>query len=186
MQKKNNEVITEIQSLSKLIGECEFELSNNDRVIQQTKNKKLEELISAISGILPFEKIPERIINYNNHSQWRDREIMYFQGSQGGYLKGLPLTSISIKLELSILGGYNENRELYLLKDGSLMVLDQYYSWSNMKDDRNELSRHISQDQDIARFNLEDIEVELVDRLYDKLKQQQARIVYQREVMESK
>lgn len=159
-------MIENIKKLINIIEEAESELTNIKNEINKLDMERLMKVINIAKRGLKFEKIYSKYVVYNNHSQWRDDEVDYFRGDDGKVLKGIKVADKSIEYNSEFTGGNKEEDELFLMQDGSFKIFNHSGRWSNYQDESSKYYRTVSNNQDITRFDFD----EIVENIYKEIK----------------
>lgn len=157
-------MIEHIEKLISKIQANEKEIKSMKEDADKIDTNRLISVIEIARKGIKFEKIYENEITYNNWNSCYSDEVTYFKDDQGKFLKGVKICEKSLKYNRDSYGGNKEERELFLLEDGSFRVFYLTGEWSNWQDGINNYSREISKYQGITQFDTDEI-IENIEKI---------------------
>lgn len=133
------------------------------------KNKIVKCAKIAQKGI-ELSAIYEEVVVYNNWRYDRDPQFRCFKNAEGRDLKGAFICSMTIKDDKNDFGRNLEEKELFLMEDGTLKVFIRKRIQSYLLDEESKDLREVSSDQDISCFDYDEIIEKISEELKKRLK----------------
>ncbi|MEL3961888.1 hypothetical protein MKZ01_11465 [Lysinibacillus endophyticus] len=149
-------MINELLEVTEDVLKIENEVNQNQKEINSLERNYLDTVINIVRKGIKYEKIEKG-------------NGKYYLDSEGKLIKGILLDKINCVDKN--LGWYckTEDRELYLLEDGTLKVF--YVIWEWRQGDGSTLERTISKFQDVNQFDIDDIIISIENHLQDRLEE---------------
>lgn len=171
-----------MEKLIKLEVDVEREVREIEKIEKEVlslEKEYLKKFINiAIKG-LKFEKIEEDITEYHG-DDGVGVEIYYFEDEEGKTMEGIQLRTIEISFTKPMGENCVQNNQLYLMKNGALVVFFYEKKWRDDKLKSSTARRAISTKQEITEFDVDDIiseiEHQLKSSLGDRKKSQISRL----------
>ena len=128
---------------------------------------KLDKCCEIAQKGIKFSPIYEKVIIYNNCDN--NPQFSCFENIEGKNLKGAVICSKTIKNDKNDFGRNLEEKELFLMEDGTLKVFVRKVTISNILDGENIDVREVASDEEMSCFDyceiVQNIEKELEKRL---------------------
>jgi hypothetical protein len=164
-------MLERIKNLVSKIEENQKELDEIKSNVDKIEQERLKEVIDIARKGIKFEKIYKNKTTYNsNGSNYRDDDVEYFKSDNDCYLKGIKVDNIDIKTNKYGSGAEYQERELYLLSDGTFKVFYKESNISYFQGNNSSYSRTESKYQQLDQFDTDNIINNIVDALEGRLK----------------
>ena len=158
-----NNLLNEIKNLSTEIESISTKVEDMELKIQDAEMKQLDDILKVCKGGFKFNKIISKKTTWNNHINWRDDEVEYFDD------KGVFLTEKNTYTNRNVYASKYIDYELWLMRDGSLSIYKCVTYDNNLQDESNFITRCYVNNNALDYFDVDDIMDGIKDALQRRL-----------------